>query len=545
MEVASDTDALLALELHERRTDPLAFWKARSWAQRALIRCWKEVPGLDEVYWHAGNSGGKTDGCSALALALLQRRTHLDGIPLPEMPVQVYGVLLVHSYKQAVLSSVKSLREKLGAWPHHEVPASDDCPSVIYVRQMDNASDDRATWSRLFIYPRDGEVPDGLRLAFAWPDEPPDEKMWRELRFRATSGQRFIRFIGATPKEKRFWRWLLEDYEKSCGKHAGTEANWRGTVRNARLRIQSSIYDNKALLPSDIARAERDAADDPEGDARLYGEHVDASGSKAWAPALLARWKARCVDPEVETLHIQREKDTGTGKSLVPVACQLQVWEAPDFLDSYYLVCDPAKGIKDDAHDPDGLQVWSIRKNKLVARVNEYLGGYGLGMAAAIIAKRYRNALVDVEMNGGYGEAVLTGLRVSEYWNMNRQQYFDRSTSQWASRLGFNNDETFRGKMVGAVDRALKTDSCIILSADVIDALIGCIKDENGKILADTKNHDEDLILAGAAQVFIGNQSDRPEIAEEPRLDFEETLAREMGRLPDPMEPEPIIMERW
>lgn len=525
-----------------RRADPLTYWKPKSWVQRALLSCWREFPDLDELYWHASNSGGKTDGCASLALALLQRRTHLDGIPLPKMPEQVFGVLLVHSYKQAVLSSIRALREKLGKWPHHEVPASDDCPGVIYVRQIGNESEDRSTWSRLFIYPRDGEVPDGLRLAFAWADEPPDQEMWRELRFRATSGQRFIRFIGATPKLKKFWGWLLSDYEKQCGKIEGREDTWHETVSNGRLRLQSSIYDNKALTPTDIARAERDAENDPEKEARLYGKHVDATGSNPWSYAVLARWRARCVDPKVEWLVIQAERDAGAGKILSEIACELQVWDDYDFLDSYYIPLDPAKGIN---KDPDGLHVWSIRKNKLVARLNASIGGFGLGMAAAMLGKRYGNALVDPAVTGGYGESVLTGLRVADYWNINRQEFFDRETKEWASRLGYNEDQAFAAKIRGAIDRAILTDSCEIPSADVISCLTHCQFDENGKIVGEYKYPDEDLVLAGAAQLFIGNQSERPEVAEEPRLDFEETLAREMGRRPEPDAHEPVVIERW
>jgi hypothetical protein len=546
-ELDAGTILALAEDLNEKalRADPLAHWRPSSWVQRAMLSCWLEHPELIETYWHAANSGGKTDGLASLTLAMLQRRPSLAGIALPEMPKQVFGVLLVHSYKQAVLSSIKALREKLGDWDHHEVPASDDCPGVIYVRQVDNKSQERETWSRLYVYPRDGEVPDGLRLDLAWGDEPPDDEMWRELRHRATAGRRFFRFIGATPKLKRFWGWLLADYERAAGKEPGREGTWHGAIRNGRLRLQSSIYDNKALSAADIRRAEIDAENDPEKDARLFGMHVDSSGSNPWTYATLARWKARCVEPEVEMLEYQGEIDGGAGRRLEPRMVRLQVVDPPDFLDSYYIPIDPAKGIRDSKHDPDGIHVWSIRHNKLVARVNDYVGAFNAGVIGAILAKRYNNALVDVAMTGGYGEAVLTGLRVSGYWNINRQKYWDREQGAWASRLGYVEDEQFRGKIIGAIDRAIQTDSCVITIPDVIDSLIGCVVDENGRIVADTKNHDEDLVLAGAAQLFIGGQSAQVRIAEAPNLDIYEAVARSQGRRPDAPLPEPVIHEAW
>lgn len=545
MEVGAAAPLILKLQEQQRRkADPLAYWQPKSWAQRALLSCWRLFAFLDEVYWHASNSGGKTDGCAALAVSLLQCRKEVAGIALPEMPEVSCGVLLVHSYKQAVLSSIKAIREKLGAWPYHEVMASDDCPGVIYVKPIGSREDDHRLWSRLLIFPRDGEIPDGLRLNFAWADEPPDEKMWRELRWRATSGMRFIRFIGATPKLKRFWGWLLDDFVKACGRVAGREDTWESSVNNSRLRIQSTIYDNKALTAADIARAERDAENDPEKDARLMGEHVDATGQNPWSLTVLARWAARCVDHKPWMLTVQREKDMGQGKRLVGIECEVQVWEKPDYLDSYYIPLDPAKGI---GKDPDGLHVWSIKHNRLVARLNVSIGGYGLGMAAAIIARHYNNALVDPAVTGGYGEAIFSALRDSDYWNINRQQYWDRTTNAWASRLGFDEGGEFAGKIRGAIDRAIITDACEIPSRDVIDCLRHCQYDENGKIVGEAKYHDEDLVLAGRAQLFM---ADRPEIVTQEskaKLDFEDSLARSMGhRVPDAeYAPEPVVIERW
>ncbi len=72
-----------------------------------------------------------------------------------------------------------------------------------------------------------------------------------------------------------------------------------------------------------------------------------------------------------------------------------------------------------------------------------------------------------------------------------------------------------------------------------------CQFDENGKIVGEYKYPDEDLILAGAAQVFIGAQSQRPEIAEEKRLDIREAVSRSMGRIVDEYEIEAPIVERW
>lgn len=546
--MAAVTYAEQVAEYHRRlKADPLTYWQAKSWAQRALLSCWLLFRRLVEVYWHASNSGGKTNGGAVLALSLLQRRREVGGIKLPEMPEQVFGVLLVHSYKQALLSSIKALRELYGETGYKEDIASDDCPGAIYIRPLGCKSDDHRKWSLILVFPRDGEIPDGLRLDFAWADEPPDEEMWRELRFRGISGHRYFRFITATPKKKKFWKWLLADFEKSCGKEVGRKDDWR--VTGSRMRIQSSVYDNEALTAADIRRAEEDAENDEEKDARLYGDHVDSTGSRPWPYEILMRWKARCRLPDNEKIVLQ-ELAGRSGRLMPEIAANLQIWAPYDELDTYIVFGDPAKGIKDDKHDPDGLHVWSVRRNALVARSNEYIGAFMLGKLMAKVGRMYGNALLEPLVTGGFGTGLLAGIESEDYVNVTLKTPSGRVGAEPTNQLGYTETADSHDEMSEALLRAMQTDSAGVWCHEVVDALLACVR-VDGKIVAEVGGHakfrrPEDFVLAGRAQVVIGKIRGGQLEAEVPRLDFGRVVQESMGRHVEMNgHHEPVIEEAW
>src|SRR5207249_234518 len=155
----------------------------------------------------------------------------------------------------------------------------------------------------------------------------------------------------------------------------------------------------------DVAALERDAASDPYGKARLLGQHVDASGMSPFDPVALDRWWARCVPPQVEALIVQSEEDRAGGRHRTAVGVKVETWAASDPREAYLLVIDPSSGLP--GHDPGEIEVWARRSRTLVCRVNGAILPFALGSAAALLAKRYNQALVDVEA-GGWANPVFT-----------------------------------------------------------------------------------------------------------------------------------------
>lgn len=522
----------------ERRRDPLRYFETCGWHQDMVLReC-----GNAEIYLHAANLAGKTTIGAALNIALAQGREELAGIPLPRLPLPNDGALIVPSYKQSVLSSIKAYRKLIGNWPHHEamISGSLDYVGVFYIKPIGSRTDDIKQWSKILVFPHDGEIPEGLRLTRFHCDEPAPARILRALRFRRTPGLPFIRLTTATPIDMDLWSYYMQDDEfKHC----------LGEAKDGRLRIQASIYDNRFLSAYDIAEAERDAKSDPHGEARLFGKHVNVTGKCPFTEELLDRWGQRCQRGRIEEITVQSEEDKPDGRKKIKVVLQVEIWDEPDPHDVYYLVADLSSGVRlrdaetGEENDPAGLHVWSRRHRKLVARFNDWTYSYGVGSLAAILSRRYQNATIDPETNSGWAGPFFTALRDAGCSNVSHETYEDRP-GHMATRLGWVNDVDSRGNIIGAVEKSLERDDCTVLSLDVVDCLRHCIIDKKGKILAGSGHHDEDLILTGRALHQIDRRPPPP--MREPESNgvssFEQLIDKEFGRRRPRVE---VPVERW
>jgi hypothetical protein len=475
------------------REDPLEKF---TFANRAFEYVTRQL-GLNEAYVHSGNMAGKTTWGASVAVSLLRRLQTLCGTPLPQMPRQVVGLLIVPSYKQSMGSSIQMVRQMIGNHPHTETLLMGNYVQAFHVKQRGCLSDNPQDWSVLYVIPHDGEPPKGVRADFVWADEPPRMKLWREAVMRARARSVFVSYITATPLNRldsadgAGWEPLLARF-KDC----------LGDPKDGRIRIQTSIYDNTALDEADLLRAERAVEGDPFAQARLRGEHVDAAGSCPFDVNILDRWMDACSEPERLSFTVQKESDSPSGKRLDHVSCELEVWEHVDPSDLYLLVLDPARGINDGKHDPDGGHLWSMRKRALVGRINQFLGGWGLGSAAVEVAKTYNNASICVARGGGFGESVFSAIRQSGYSNLT-SIIRSESIGQSGNALGFTETHESRGRAIEALRQALTTGDAVIPSEDVISCLKNCIIDSKGKILAGPRGHDEDMICAGIALSII------------------------------------------
>jgi Zn-dependent alcohol dehydrogenase len=125
-------------------------------------------------------------------------------------------------------------------------------------------------------------------------------------------------------------------------------------------------------------------------------------------------------------------------------------------------------------------------------------------MAALECAKAYRNAQVYVARGGGYGEAVLSALRVAGYRNVGSELDAAKARQQ-RDTLGVTESAETRIKAMQAVSSMLQRGQDDIPSRDVIRCFGNCIVDRAGKIVARSGKdpmtgspyQDEDLILTG------------------------------------------------
>ena len=343
-----------------------------------------------------------------------------------------------------------------------------------------------------------------------------------------------------TPIDSREWEPIKKQYPEPLL-----------TIVKGRARIQASVYENKFLhlrdCPGyhgagncgcscpDILKAEEKNEGSLWRKARLLGEHVNAEGSNPFDHGTLQRWLDSCREPDQRiTLTVNAERDKPSGRVTIPVSCTFDVWGEIDPHDVYIVLVDPARGISDGKHDPDGLHVWSRRRRAQVGRVNDYLGGWGLGLAAVEAGKAFNNAKIYVLRGGGYGESVFSAIRTANYPYIGHLPASSK-TRHTFTQLGVAETHDARAEAMTAIQDAMVQGSATINSADTVKCLMRCIVDEAGKIVGKPGDHDEDLVLTGYALRICSSPAGAPGPERDPEKMtsaqcFDDAFERSMGR---------------
>lgn len=514
--------AALAAE-QRRRENPLEYERTSSAGQEALIR--RVAEGIDTLA-HAAERAGKSRGGCLLDAAFVRGIGEIktwEGQPLriPVLRPPVRGLIGVDSYKLGGASLMKTLRPLLGIYgrDYTEHGGAEGCPALIKVRH--ELARDESQWSEIAVFPYDGVLPRGMERDFVHADEPPPIRWWEAASARVGAGRSLRLYITATPLDPRLWRPIFDLFPP-----LGDEND--NVVMDGSVRIRWALRDNKALPLKEVEALERRASKSAFRRAKLYGYPVTGVGGCPWPLDLLQELLNACVPPKrVEALSIERMA-SGERES-----AKLQIWEDPEEGGAYYVVGDPAKGIDDGRHDPDGMQVWNRRTKVLAARLSGYVGGWGLGNAMADMHYRYNEAICDPLTTGGYGEAVLQALRSRGVYHMVRDRVEIRP-GEWQERVGTIETHELRGKIIGSIERAIDTGEMVCPSAEIVTCLMECIVDK-GKVVAAPGSHDEDMICLGRAMLFMG-QWEAPEKSK-PALKryepvFDKLLEKSLGYKP-------------
>lgn len=488
------------------RADPLEGYRCASWAQAELVRALSlDYP--PEILWHSGNKGAKTTGGLSTTLAFVQGRDRLmdwdrSAIPIPVIPPPVSWVLGLPSYKIGGPSCIEKLRELLGDWPYHETHAGGpDSVTTFTIRHRGSTSgeDTRRDWSKLYVFPYEGVIPEAMRLDGWQCDEPPPARFLDALRNRGKAGRRLRGFLTLTPIEKRLWGPIFEDY--------GFPRVESRKIVSGRLRLQSSLYENRALAPDDIREAEAAVRTSPYRLARLYGDPVDISDTCPFDVDELVRLRELATDgdrcAQDWAFHDNRE---------IPIIRQhgkglIESWGWPDENDRAIIVADPSSGVRDpdkpdhlQPRNPAGLVMGSVMQRKVLLRFNGYVRAHELGIMAKAVANKCPNWLMVHETNGGWGDAFLRGFR--EHKAITKGEvWFDTDpvTGKVAAEPGWNQTLTRRGMVLSALQRAIETDGLAIPSRAALDNLLQVRLDENERWdHGDGRGpHGEDVITLG------------------------------------------------
>lgn len=516
MSVAPSRAAALAIENMGalKRADPLEHFRCSVWAAEELYRAMSLDP-PPEVYWHAANNGGKTHNDSALDVAFLTGRDHLvswngERIPVPVIRPPVVGILVVPSYKLASGSTLAALRGLIGSWPHHEgvISSAQDAVAILYVKHRLDRGEHFISWSRLYVFPHDGEMPEGLRADFARADEPPPQRMWDAVRNRGKRGRPYYRRITATPIERRFWQWIRDDFPREHKK-----------IEGGKLRLQSSLYDNRSLTPADFRRAEQANATSPWKRARLYGDHVDISGTCPFDGDALGDLLRQATEGAPHVALETTRDGRATLKLKTHTSGRLMVWSQPAQVDRVLVLADPSSGVKDpdksdaqQTRNPAGLMAVSLVRRAMLARYNGYVTPPELGLMARALCNEYRNWIFVPEMNGGWGEECLRSFLSAECASSSSGMIYQdvdptSTIGNAAARVGWWQSTNRIGATVAALQRALLERSLAIPSRAAIENLMAVRLDDRERAVQGTGHgaHGEDMRLLGMACSIMEN----------------------------------------
>ena len=470
-----------------------------------------------EVYLRGGNSSSKTASGSRIGVALAMGLRELDGQPLPDIGYPNTGWVLTQSYKQQVDASQKAYLKWLGDHPHHIAYVTGrgkGYVDTIWVSTplcQHGMGEQCSTCSKIVFHCEESNSNVGGRIDWAHADEPPRQKTWNEIRLRKQAGRKIVLFITATPKERERWQWLADEFTDCTvyeSKYVTGGEEKFGEPRDGIAEIRITIYDNEFLNDDDLDYFEAQARRDDFGPAILRGDYVDLAGKCPFNVKILqSRWLPRCTDPiKTERIVVQAEQNMADGRHIVEVPVEVEVWKEPEKGRKYLAIIDPSAGIASKDHDPAGMLVISRDDPvELVCRYGGYLGSFGMGSLGAVIARRYNNADVDVDMGGGYGQGVLLGLSAGRYYRILHDADVDKPGYN-QSRLGFRISASNRGELVAAVQQAVLEDSIFVPSRAVVQCLLNVTIDETGNTRnarARKGRFDEDMICLGRALYLL------------------------------------------
>ena len=487
-----------------KEKDPLSYWHFSSRSSRDGFALITSSEPVDELHLRAANKGGKTEAEYAYGIACLQKRTHLDGVPLPQWRGRVEGISLELDHEQQKLSSQQTVLRLLGQWPHKPRYLGDVLKSV---RIMPIGGGEESQWSTLsFMTQENRRSGTGVRSDLVLANEPPRQDIWEEIRKAAHAGRRIVRIIGETPIHRLRWEWIKKQYGDPP----------RGSVTRLPFapwaEARWSIHDNQALTAREIDTLLREYGRDrttPDGkpsrdalyDARVYGDYVDLSGLCPFdlnaLHLMLEEWGE---DPVEHAWDIQRELQGEDGFVRRIERVYVHVLREPVPGHSYYLNIDSSSGI--EGRHPGGILVRDEDADEDVALYEGYIGAYGLGVLGAGLARQYNDSWVDPE-NNAWAEGVFRGLADSGYGKIAKTQ-IKGGQGAFETRLGFMNTLATRPAMIEAVQEWVKAYAAGIKFSRcgfrrVIHQLAETVLDDKDRVVAGTgfDHHGEFLILKG------------------------------------------------
>lgn len=483
---------LATAEAREHR-DPLSRFR---WQCDGAVRFATYVARGLETHAHTGNQGTKTTSGAAIAVAMLQGRSSLDGVKLPRLKLPATAWLMVKTRKGQVDSSQRAYREVIGGWPCKEAfsDRGRDYVETFWIRPERWTNDDPHSWSKIVVHCEEsGESLPGGRVDIIHADEPPKRENWREARWRGKSNQPLYLFITETPLKRSEWWWLFNEEDGFI--------NCLDRERGGRISVNWDVRDVRCHSDAHKAGLEAKAIGDLE--TRLTGWPVDDESVAPFSGRGLALYRAECLPPKIVRVPLFESGEDEHDRESLAAWAEYQTWCKSYDWGRYALVGDPSKGIDLAARSPSGFNVFEETDPSLVSRYNGRLDPYSFGWLAGTVGKVYQRADAHIETQGGYGLEAIRALRRMRYPNIAREVKQNNPSGAPRHDWGFSTSEGSKRAWIAAIqtmleDKIAGRPTMNIWSSEVIDSLADAELDkETGKLKQDEHHRIEDVITLG------------------------------------------------
>jgi len=282
---------------------------------------------------------------------------------------------------------------------------------------------------------------------------------------------------------------------------------------NERLAFQSSFNDEEKELQRvhhltiEQLFWRRCTIKDLHGDIELFRQEYPSTDIEAFIVSgvpIFDRRKLRTLATEID-----EPKFCGmlTDKGLIADSHgDFKIWKYPEQNKTYVMGIDVADG--GERGDYSCIIVWKKLNSPLIAeQVAEWHGHldpYNFAHICERVGRVYNEALASVEINA-HGLATMQELQRS-YWNIYRQEHFDRFGSQITQKIGWNTSVSTKKLLISFGTHCVSNLSIIIHSKELIFEALTFIRDAEGSAAAAGGGHD-DRIMAGLIGLFTLHQS--------------------------------------
>ena len=178
----------------------------------------------------------------------------------------------------------------------------------------------------------------------------------------------------------------------------------------------------------------------------------------------------------------------------------LSVWEAPLEGENYLISCDSSEG--EEERDPQCAYVWKGSEPVIVAEWHGYVDRGELGDILYRLGKVYNDALIAVEVTGGWGNTPVEILRRRHYPHIYRRRGENRRGKKKSQLFGFDMNVVTRPLALDDLYQMIKTEEFQPRSANLMRECLTFILNDRGKPAAQAGKHD-DRVMAAAVGAHL------------------------------------------